>query len=190
MQPQIERYERWAATGKDDEGKPLEERRRTRAGEIAALDRGVLPELKAAGEMPPSLTFVDELVLQRGDRRIDVRWLGRGNTRGDTVVVLPKERIVATGDLLVHPIPFGILSYYEEWPVTLGKLDALPVDVLFPGHGPVMHDRAYLHQVQGLLRALVDQRQDRGRRRRDAPRRRSSRSRWRTGRRRSPATIR
>jgi glyoxylase-like metal-dependent hydrolase (beta-lactamase superfamily II) len=92
MQAQIERYERWAATGKDDEGKPLEEQRRTRAGEIAALDRGVLPELKAAGEMPPSLTFVDELVLQRGDRRIEVRWLGRGNTRGDTVVVLPKEQ--------------------------------------------------------------------------------------------------
>ena len=36
-----ERYERWAATGKDDEGKPLEERRRTRAGEIAALDRAI-----------------------------------------------------------------------------------------------------------------------------------------------------
>ena len=36
------------------------------------------------------------------------------------------------------------------------KLDALPVDVLFPGHGPVLRDRTYLRQVQGLLRALVD----------------------------------
>ena len=156
LQSSIERYERWAATGKDDDGKPLEERRRTRAGELAVLDRALLPELKAAAEMPPGLTFVDQLVLQRGDRTIEVRWLGRGNTRGDTVVVLPKERIAATGDLLVYPVPFGILSYYEEWPVTLDKLDALPVDVLFPGHGPVLRDRAYLRQVQGLLRALVD----------------------------------
>jgi cyclase len=156
LQSSIERYERWAATGKDDDGKPLEERRRTRAGELAVLDRALLPELKAAAEMPPGLTFVDQLVLQRGDRTIEVRWLGRGNTRGDTVVVLPKERIAATGDLLVYPVPFGILSYYEEWPVTLDKLDALAVDVLFPGHGPVLRDRAYLRQVQGLLRALVD----------------------------------
>jgi cyclase len=156
MQASIERYQRWAATGKDDDGKVLEERRRLRAGEIAALDRAILPELKAAPEIAPDLTFVDRLVLQRGDRTIEVRWLGRGNTRGDTIVVLPKERIVATGDLLVHPIPFGILSYYEDWPVTLDTLAALPVDVLFPGHGPVMGDRAYLRQVQGLLRALVD----------------------------------
>jgi glyoxylase-like metal-dependent hydrolase (beta-lactamase superfamily II) len=135
---------------------------------LAALDRAMLPELKAAAEMPPGLTFVDQLVLQRGDRTIEIRWLGRGNTRGDTVVVLPKERIAATGDLLVHPVPFGILSYYEEWPVTLEQLDALPVDVLFPGHGPVLHDRAYLRQVQGLLRALVDSRQGGGGRGRDA----------------------
>src|SRR6185436_1027280 len=156
LQSSIERYERWAATGKDDDGKPLEERRRTRAGELAVLDRALLPELKAAAEMPPGLTFVDQLVLQRGERTIEIRWLGRGNTRGDTVVVLPKERIAASGDLVVFPVPFGILSYYDEWRETLSKLDALPVDALFPGHGPLMRDRTYLRQVQALLGALVD----------------------------------
>jgi glyoxylase-like metal-dependent hydrolase (beta-lactamase superfamily II) len=156
LEAQIERYSRWAATGKDDDGKVLEEARRQRAGEIAALDRGVLPELRAVADMPPNLTFVDQLVLQRGDRTIEIRWLGRGNTRGDTVVVLPKERIAASGDLVVYPVPFGILSYYDEWRETLSKLDALPVDALFPGHGPVMRDRRYLRQVQSLIGALVD----------------------------------
>ena len=189
LQASIERYERWAATGKDDEGKPLEERRRARAREIAALDRAVLPELKAAGEMPPGLTFVDQLVLQRGDPTIEVRWLGRGNTRGDTVVVLPKERIVATGDLLVHPVPFGILSYYEEWPVTLGKLDALPVDVLFPGHGPLLRDRAICARCRGCCaRWSIASRRRWSRARRSRTRRNRSRSR--TGRRRLPGTIR
>jgi glyoxylase-like metal-dependent hydrolase (beta-lactamase superfamily II) len=117
--------------------------RRRRAGEIAALDRALLPELRAVADMPPTLTFVDRLVLQRGDRTIEVRWLGRGNTCGDTVVVLPKERIAASGDLVVHPVPFGILSYYDEWRDTLSKLDVLPVDALFPGHGPLMRDRAF-----------------------------------------------
>jgi cyclase len=126
------------------------------AGEIAALDRALLPDLRSAAEMPPTLTFVDGLVLQRRDRTIEIRWLGRGNTRGDTIVILPKERIAASGDLVVYPVPFGILSYYNEWRDTLAKLDALPVDALFPGHGPLMRDRTYLRQVQSLVGALVD----------------------------------
>jgi glyoxylase-like metal-dependent hydrolase (beta-lactamase superfamily II) len=151
-----EKYERWAATGKDDEGQPLEERRRVRAGEIAALDRAIAPELRAIREAPPDVTFTDRLTLYSGERTIEVRWLGLGNTRGDTVVVLPKERIAASGDLVVYPIPFMFGSYHEEWVKTLDALDGLPVDTLFPGHGPLFRDRTYLRQVRGLLQALVD----------------------------------
>jgi glyoxylase-like metal-dependent hydrolase (beta-lactamase superfamily II) len=71
------------------------------------------------------------------------------------VVFLPAERIVASGDLLVHPIPFCFGSYYREWVDTLTALDGLAADVLLPGHGPVMRDRDYLHTVQDLLRAIV-----------------------------------
>jgi glyoxylase-like metal-dependent hydrolase (beta-lactamase superfamily II) len=150
------RYERWAASGKDDDGKTIDERRRKRMAEIAALDRAIVPELRAIREMPPDVTFDERLVLYRGSRTIEIRWLGRGNTRGDTVVVLPKERIAASGDLVVYPIPFMFGSYHEDWPKTLDALDALPVDVLVPGHGPAMRDRAYLHQVRALLQALLD----------------------------------
>lgn len=150
------RFERWSAAGKDDDGKPIDERRRKRMAEIAALDRAIVPELRAIPELPPDLTFEDRIVLYRGARTIEVRWLGRANTRGDTVVVLPKERIAASGDLLVCPIPFMFGSFHQEWPKTLDMLDALPVDVLFPGHGPVLRDRTYLRQVRGLLRAIVD----------------------------------
>lgn len=151
------RMSRWAESGVDDDGKPLVARRRQRAGELATLFATSVAELGSAREMPPTLTFADSLVLHRGTRTIEVRWLGRGNTAGDTVVVLPQERIAATGDLLVAPIPFGFGSYYGEWIETLGRLDALPVDTLFLGHGAPQRDRAYLHQVQGLLRSLVDE---------------------------------
>lgn len=156
LERNVAKYERWAKEGKDDEGKPLDEARRKRAADIAAAYRVAIPELRTVKEAPPDLTFVDRLVFHRGARTIEVLWLGRGNTRGDVVVFLPKERIVATGDLLVAPIPFGIGSYYEQWIATLGKLDALPADVLFPGHGPVQRDREYLHRVQGLLGGLVE----------------------------------
>ena len=151
-----DRYKRWAASGKDDEGKVLDERRRTRAGEIAVLDRAIVPELRTIQEAPPDVTFTDQLVLYRGGRTIEVRWLGLANTRGDTVVVLPRERIAASGDLVVHPIPFMFGSYHEEWVKTLDALDGLPVDTFLPGHGPLLRDRTYLRQVRGLLQALVD----------------------------------
>ena len=157
LEEQARKYTRWAETGKDDDGKPLEERRRRRAAEIAALDRGLAPEVRAMRQTPPELTFADRIVLHRGSRAIEVLWLGRGNTRGDVVVFLPKERIAATGDHFVQPVPFGIGSYYEEWIATLGRLDALEADVLVPGHGSVQRDRAYLRQVQALLAALVEQ---------------------------------
>ena len=156
MERDAAKYARWAATGKDDEGKPLEPRRRQRSTELAEMYRGTLPEFRTIRNTPPELTLTDELVLHRGSRRIEIRWLGRGNTRGDLVVYLPRERIAATGDLLVTPTPFGIGSYYADWIATLGRVDSLDAAVLFPGHGPVQRDRTYLHEVQGLLRALVD----------------------------------
>jgi glyoxylase-like metal-dependent hydrolase (beta-lactamase superfamily II) len=149
------RYARWVETGLDDEGKPLEPRRRERARELVALLHTAIDELGQMQEMPPDLTFTERLVLVRGERTIEVRWLGRGNTAGDVVVFLPKERIVASGDLVVYPIPFCFGSYYGEWIDTLAALDALEADVLVPGHGPVMRDRDYLHTVQDLLRAIV-----------------------------------
>lgn len=156
MERDAAKYERWSAEGKDDDGKLLEERRRKRAAEIALSLRAVIPEIRDTRPTPPDLTLVDSLTLHRGDRTIDIRWLGRGNTRGDVVVFLPREKIVATGDLLVSPVPFGIGSYYEDWIGTLARLDALPADVLFLSHGAPQRDRVYLGQVQGLLRGLVD----------------------------------
>ena len=153
----ITTLEGWLERGVDDAGKGFDEGRRQRAGAMIAMLQQAIDELADLTPVPPDLTFDDALVLHRGERTIEVRWLGLGNTRGDVVVFLPKERIVATGDLLVHPVPFAFGSYYRDWIATLGAVDALGADVLFPGHGPVLGDRAYLHQVQGLLTALTDQ---------------------------------
>jgi glyoxylase-like metal-dependent hydrolase (beta-lactamase superfamily II) len=156
MTADAERYERWSRAGKDDDGKPLDDGRRKRLADRAALYRAAAPEIRSVRTTPPDLTFKDRLVLQRGNRTIELRWLGRGNTRGDIVVFLPQERIVEAGDLLVQPIPFAFGSYYEDWIATLGRLDSLPADVIVPGHGGVQRDRTYLRQVQALLQALVD----------------------------------
>ncbi|HVF41006.1 MAG TPA: hypothetical protein VM939_13985, partial [Gemmatimonadaceae bacterium] len=89
--------------------------------------------------------------LRDGARTIDLHWFGRGNTRGDLVIHIPSERIVATGDLIVWPMPFAFLSYPTEWVSVLDSIKALQPAMLVPGHGPVMRDLGYLNTVQGML---------------------------------------
>lgn len=100
---------------------------------------------------PPTLLVEDQLTLRRGERTIEIRFLGQGDTRGDLVVYLPRERIVVTGDLVVHPVPYGFSRQPLRWRETLGRLSALPIDILVPGHGDVQHGPGYLRQVMDLL---------------------------------------
>jgi glyoxylase-like metal-dependent hydrolase (beta-lactamase superfamily II) len=99
------------------------------------------------------------LTLTRGHRTIEIRAIGRGHTAGDLVVWLPQEKIVAAGDLVIAPIPLvgGDQSYVGDWPTTLDHLLALGATTIVPGHGPVMHDTAFITQWQKLLRELKTQ---------------------------------
>jgi glyoxylase-like metal-dependent hydrolase (beta-lactamase superfamily II) len=100
---------------------------------------------------PPDLLIDDRLVLGRGHREIHVIHPGRGNTPGDLVMWLPEERILATGDLVVHPIPYGFGSYPEEWIATLDRLAGFDFELLVPGHGEVQRDTSYIRRLQALL---------------------------------------
>ncbi len=151
----IAMYDQWIKDGKDAAGKPVDEARKGRINKVIDLYKQSINEYNSVKDAPPDLTYQDSLVLYRGSRTIKILWLGKGNTRGDAVVYLPNERIIATGDLVVYPSPFAFGSYYKEWITTLSRIDSLNADMLFPGHGPVFTDKQYLHNVQGLLTALV-----------------------------------
>ncbi|WP_410959320.1 hypothetical protein, partial [Salmonella sp. SAL4433] len=63
--------------------------------QLQAAENNVLAqaELKPT---PPNVTLKTQMTLFRGEREIQVRFLGRGHTAGDVVVFLPKEKIVCT----------------------------------------------------------------------------------------------
>jgi glyoxylase-like metal-dependent hydrolase (beta-lactamase superfamily II) len=101
----------------------------------------------------PTETFEHNLVIN--DREVPVRmmFLGRANTEGDAIAWLPKQKIVASGDIVVSPYPFGFGSYSGEWIQTLGKIKALGFATLIPGHGTPMSDTSYLDK---LIAAMTD----------------------------------
>lgn len=108
-------------------------------------------------DAPPTLTITDGLVLHRGARTIDVRYVGRANTRGDLVVHLPNEKVIITGDLLVGPLPFAFESFLGDWVKALASVRALGATVIVPGHGPVQRDWRYFDQVSALLQSTLSQ---------------------------------
>jgi glyoxylase-like metal-dependent hydrolase (beta-lactamase superfamily II) len=104
----------------------------------------------------PDIDVDEGLTLLRGNRRIEIRHLGNGHTKADLVVWLPNERIAATGDLVVWPIPLvgSDQSHVRDWPSTLDALLALNPAIFVPGHGPVMHDAQYVKQERDLFASI------------------------------------
>jgi len=101
-------------------------------------------EIKRSKITPPTVTFQDKYVIESGEARIELLFLGHGNTEGDIVMWLPEERIVSTGDIVVAPSPYAFNMPPRPWADTLRRIDALEFEVLVPGHGEIQTDRDYL----------------------------------------------
>jgi glyoxylase-like metal-dependent hydrolase (beta-lactamase superfamily II) len=106
---------------------------------------------------PPNVTFTDLMTLHKGGREVQVLFLGRGHTGGDTMVFLPAERIVFTGDFFEGRPGAGVLSYLgdafiDEWPASLERLKALDFDIIVPGHGAPLKERQQITDFQNYLR--------------------------------------
>lgn len=126
------------ADGKDGNGTVLTEAMRR---EYAEGLRGLEPvqaEFAVIKDRTPNVTFEESMTYDLGNREVQVRFLGRGNTAGDAVVYLPRERILVTGDLVVHPVPYMFSGFPSEYVRTLQALERLEYDVLVPGHGEVL----------------------------------------------------
>jgi len=102
--------------------------------------------------VPPTETFEHELVIDDRDVPVHMMFLGRANTDGDAIAWLPNQKMVASGDIVVSPYPFGFGSYPAEWIQTLGKLKALGFTTLIPGHGHPMTDATYIDRLVAAIR--------------------------------------
>lgn len=103
---------------------------------------------------PPSATFSSRMTLHRGGREIQLLFFGRGHTGGDVVVYLPRERVVATGDLLTAGLSYMGDGYLAEWADTLDEVTKLDFDVVAPGHGQAFREKQKIGYFQAYLRDL------------------------------------
>jgi glyoxylase-like metal-dependent hydrolase (beta-lactamase superfamily II) len=87
----------------------------------------------------PNLVFKKRLTLWLGKLQVEIMQLGRGHTKGDTVVWLPQEKILFSGDLVEYEAtPYAGDAYLADWPGTLANIAALKPVKLVPGRGAAL----------------------------------------------------
>ncbi|NKB76976.1 MAG: MBL fold metallo-hydrolase [Gammaproteobacteria bacterium] len=87
----------------------------------------------------PTITFNGEMTLKMGELEVKIMQLGRGHTKGDTVVWVPSEEILFSGDLVeCEAACYTGDAYLSDWPSTLDNLESLNAVKIVPGRGPAL----------------------------------------------------
>jgi glyoxylase-like metal-dependent hydrolase (beta-lactamase superfamily II) len=145
--------------GKNLSEEPISDEERVSYASDIRLVKHYMAVVPGTETVLPDIDVEEGLTLIRGARRIEVRHLGGGHTKADLVVWLPNERIAATGDLVVWPIPLvgSDQSHVRDWPGTLDALLALNPAIFVPGHGPAMRNPDYVKQERDLFASINTQ---------------------------------
>ena len=122
---------------------------------------GRFPRLfRGAGSIPgltwPTLSFSGEMTLMMGRLEVKIIHAGAGHTAGDTIVWVPSQRVLFSGDLVEYEA--GIYTgdaHFEAWPQTLESLKKLKPRALVPGRGPALTTPASSARAIGFTQDFV-----------------------------------
>jgi len=131
-------------------------RRNTLQQQLAVAQEG-WEQLKEIRPTAPGTTYSKKKILNLGGREVQLLFLGRGHTNGDTVVYLPKEKIVCSGDLMETQLAYMGDAQFDEWVATLEALKKLDFITDLPGHGTPFTDKGLITAYQNYLSDLMKQ---------------------------------
>jgi glyoxylase-like metal-dependent hydrolase (beta-lactamase superfamily II) len=124
---------------------------------LALMQRQNVPAAEQAARLP-NQTYRDRLTLYQGGKEIQVLFVGRAHTRGDSIIFVPQDRIVYLSELyFADQFLFINDGYGLDWLGALDAVEALGADVFVPGHGPVPADPRETRQgLRRFRQMLVD----------------------------------
>ena len=143
----LARLKKEIASTEDDE-------ERERIETYLALFSAHVGDFSEIHPVPPNVTMNERMTLYRGNREIQIIFLGRAHTGGDVVVYFPQDRLVFTGDMAFAGPSFLGDGFVDEWPQTMENLKALDFDIFVPGHGSPVTDLGRIDLVQEYYRDL------------------------------------
>ncbi|MCR8550617.1 MBL fold metallo-hydrolase [Salipiger sp. P9] len=87
----------------------------------------------------PTTTFSDSMTVYLGKRRVDIMKLGRAHTAGDSVIWVPDQEVMFTGDIVeYHSACYCGDAHFGDWPETLANIAAFEPKSIAPGRGDAL----------------------------------------------------
>jgi glyoxylase-like metal-dependent hydrolase (beta-lactamase superfamily II) len=87
----------------------------------------------------PTTTFNGKMTVWLGNRRVDIRQLGRAHTAGDAVIHVPDANVMFTGDIVeYHSACYCGDGHFHDWPATLDRIGRFQLDAIAPGRGAAL----------------------------------------------------
>ncbi len=133
---------------------------------LDSMKRRIKEQADGSEVVAPDITFDERHVIELGDWQIEALNLGPAHSPGDTMVWLPKQKVVIAGDMAFHQ---RLLPLFDDtdtagWIETWKKFEGLGATTVIPGHGdPTDYatvrrwTRDYLVYLRGKMRALIDE---------------------------------
>jgi glyoxylase-like metal-dependent hydrolase (beta-lactamase superfamily II) len=105
----------------------------------------------------PDLSYTDRIIFHDGERELHLIHLGRYHTNADSVLFLPEEKILFSGDLLPGMGgPGGQReAYFREFIASIDKALTLDFETIVPGRGDRLGTRADLRRFQQYLSGVL-----------------------------------
>ena len=111
----------------------------------------------------PTILFDTRYELDLDGTEVHLIYVGPCHQVGDTIIHVPKERVVFAGDVLFRRCtPMGWVGTYEKWFQCIDLLVELNPEVIVAGHGPLcgiegaIEMKAYLQYVRDESKRCFD----------------------------------
>ena len=111
-------------------------------------------DFKSVTQKLPDTLIDDETTIKVGDKEVHLIPVGPAHTPGDTLVHVPADRTVFTGDILFiggHPILWE--GPVQNWIKACDRILDMDVETIVPGHGPIT-TKAGVEEVRHYLATM------------------------------------
>jgi glyoxylase-like metal-dependent hydrolase (beta-lactamase superfamily II) len=128
-----------------------------RADLLAQMQRRNTPVEEQKARLPDQ-TFRDRMTLYVGGKELQILYVGRGHTRGDSILYVPQDRIAYLSELFFAD-QFMVINdgYGLDWIKALDAVEALGAEIFVPGHGAIPADPKDTRQSLARFRQqLID----------------------------------
>ncbi|MHA7888656.1 MBL fold metallo-hydrolase [Roseicyclus sp.] len=105
----------------------------------------------------PTTTFSDSMTVYLGRRKVEIKQIGRAHTAGDSVIWVPDQQTMFTGDIVeYHSACYCGDGHFADWGGTLDAVKAYDPQNIAPGRGDALLGRAMVDAALAATRDFVD----------------------------------